>query len=237
MVRPSTLLGRFKALVFFLALIWLPSESQACRLALVLAMDVSRSVDSTEYHLQFQGLADAFRDQGVRTAIFAQGGPVAAAAFHWSGETRHAIVADWLILSEASDIDRFARQIESHQREDYGGKTAIGSAVVYARELLTRGPDCVRRVIDVSGDGYHNDGPPPIKAYGDGAFRNVTVNALVIGGLERPALKRHFENEVIHGDGAFAISTQDFTDYAAAIREKLLRELTPRDVIASAKGR
>jgi hypothetical protein len=59
----------------------------------------------------------------------------------------------------------------------------------------------------------------------------------VIGGLARPKLRQHFESEVIHGPGSFVLATQDFTDYAEAIRSKLLRELRERNVIASARGR
>ena len=233
MARLFGLSTRLKAWTLLLLILAAPSEALACRLALVLAIDVSKSVDSAEFDLQFQGLADALRDRSVRTAILSQGGPVAMAAFHWSGQERHAMVADWLLLTASDKIDRFAERIERHARKDFGGNTSIGSALTFARELLDRGPECARQVIDVSGDGYHNDGRLPLDVYEDIDFSDTTVNALAVGGLSRPQLAWHFETQVIRGRGAFVIATQSFDDYADAIRLKLIRELNPYDVIAS----
>ncbi len=235
LVRNANGIFLFRALALLVLVISVPAEAVACRLALVLAIDVSKSVDPAEYDLQSQGLANAFRDKKVRAALMGYGEPVAAAAFHWSGEGHQAMVADWLLFMKHDDIDRFAERIGRHQRSDFVQRTAIGSALTFAKDLLARGPDCAQQVIDVSGDGYQNEGLAPLEVYEDLDFSEITVNALVVGGLARPELKLHFVNEVIHGPGAFALATQSFADYADAIRQKLLRELAPRDMVASAE--
>ena len=217
-------------------LAWVPTEALACRLALVLAIDVSKSVDSEEYLLQFRGLADAFRDVEVRAAILNHREPVAAMAFEWSGEGHQAVVVDWMLFSRAPHVERFAYELENHLRTGHSQRTGLGSALQFASNLLAEGPNCSRQVIDVSGDGYNNVGAQPSAIYRTLVLSEATVNALVIGGLERPALKQYFESEVISGPGAFAIATQGFEDYADAILEKLLRELTPDDVVAKANG-
>ncbi len=231
--------GKFWAftgsLVLSVALIGMPRDAFACRLALVLAIDVSRSVNSADYALQFRGLADAFRDEQVRAAILGGGATVAASAFEWSGEGYQSLVADWSLLMTADDLDKFASRLENHSRTHLGKKTAIGSALAFGHGLLSKGPDCSRFAIDFSGDGYNNDGPAPQQVKETLNFTGITVNALVIGGLRRRELTRYFETNVIQGPGAFAIPTQGFSDFAEAIRRKLLRELKDRDVIAEAK--
>ena len=210
----------------------LPSEAIACRLGLVLAVDVSKSIDSADYTLQFSGLANAFRDKRVQEAIFATGRPVAVSAFQWSGAAHQEIVAHWSLLLSLDDIEDFAKRLDGKRRNSSGQRTAIGSALEFGQELLARGPHCSRLVIDVSGDGYNNIGPEPSQVYQAHNFSGVTVNALVIGGLVRPELTRYFEDNVIKGPGAFTISTQGFADYSDAIRRKLLRELEDHDVVA-----
>ena len=230
----------FKLRAFFgaLSLVLLPasfpSDAFACRLGLVLAIDVSRSIDSAEYALQFRGLASAFRDERIQAAILAEGRPVAVSAFQWSGTAHQEIVANWSLLLTPDDVENFAVRLEGQGRTKYGQKTAIGSALEFGHELLARVPNCSRLVMDVSGDGYNNEGPRPAYIYQVNNFSGVTVNALVIGGLVRPKLTRYFEEVVIRGSGAFAISTRGFVDYFDAIRRKLLRELKDGDVVAEA---
>lgn len=209
------------------------APAEACRLALALAIDVSRSVDGREFALQFGGLADAFRDAEVRAAILG-GEAVAVAAFEWSGAARQAVAADWTLLERAGDIDRLADRLEGHARVSAEDWTSVGAALAFARRMLARGPACARRVIDVSGDGHHNDGPLPRQVYAGQDFGGVTVNALVVTGLARPKLMAWFEREVIRGPRAFALATRDFDDYGGAIRRKLLRELTPEAQLAGA---
>ncbi len=219
-----------------LALAAAPVEASACRLALALAVDISKSVDSAEFRLQFDGLAAAFRDPEVRDAILSGPDPVAAAVFVWSGKTRQALAADWRLLTDAAAIDRLAATLAAAERTSAADWTSIGAALIYAHGLLARGPDCRRRVVDVSGDGYQNDGPSPRQAYASRDWAGVTVNALVITGLTRPRLTDYFRREVARGPGAFVEATVDFSDYAEAIRRKLLKELKPPAIVANVTG-
>ena len=210
-----------------------PASAQNCRIALVLAMDVSKSVDSAEYDLQMQGMAAAFRNQDVIDAIMHPAGPVAIVAFEWSGERHQSAIAEWSLLLDIDDIERFASAFSGNRRTAFGQQTAIGPAVAVARNLLVRGPDCFRKVIDVSGDGYHNEGPTPPEVFGRLNFEDITVNALVVGGKARPSLQYYYVQEVLHGPGAFAIGTESYSDYGEAIKAKLLRELLPHTHLAA----
>lgn len=220
-------------LIALLALLAFPARAETCRLALVLAIDTSKSVDSAEFALQFGGLALAFRDPEVRAAILSPGDPVAVAAFEWSGEAHQATVAGWTMLESPAAIDGLADTLAGRRRAYLAQWTSIGAALIHAHEVLARGPDCARRVVDVSGDGHHNDGPSPRNAYATRDFDGITVNALVVTGLQRPALADYFRREVAHGPGAFVMATEDFSDYAEAIRRKLLREMLPHEIVAT----
>lgn len=185
-----------KALTLMVLLIAGSGNALACRLALVLAIDVSKSVDSADYALQFQGLASAFRDDEVQAAILNRRDPVAVTAFEWSRAGHQAVVADWSLLVNIHHVELFALVLERHLRINRGQHTAIGSALVFSNRLFSQGPDCSRRVIDVSSDGYNNDGPAPRHVYGSHNFSDITVNALVIGGLRRPELKGASKNSL-----------------------------------------
>ncbi|MCU9849903.1 DUF1194 domain-containing protein [Defluviimonas sp. WL0024] len=211
-----------------------PDGAAACRLALVLAMDVSKSVDGRDYRLQFGGLAAALRDPDVRATILEPDEPVAITVFEWSDATHHEVIADWTLAETGADLDGIAARLDRHERTGRGRRTAVGSALEFAHAELARMPDCARQTIDLSSDGYNNRGPEPEAVYLVRDFDSTTVNALVIGGRARPELMRYYETRVIRGVGAFAIPTWDFSDYKTAIREKLLRELAPAAVVASA---
>ncbi len=213
----------------------LAAPASACRLALALALDVSSSVDPAEYALQSEGLAAALEDADVQEAILAPGGPVAMAAFEWSGRNQHVIVADWTLLRSPADIAALAARVRGTPRSYTQYPTALGAALGFGAVMLGRAPPCGRRVIDVSGDGANNDGYEPHSAYKAFEFDGVTVNALVIGGPKRPALIRYFQTMVIRGPGAFTEIAADYRDFGRAMRRKLLRELRPPLVIGDAR--
>ncbi len=233
-------LGRYhlisKPSHLLLPFLCIPGGAFACPLALVLAIDVSVSVDSTEYALELNGLAKAFRDADVQAAILSFDDPIASTAFEWSGQDHQIVISDWTFLSDADAIERVAVRFEEQLRTVYGQRTATGSAIAFAHGLLELGPECAWHTIDVSSDGYNNNGPTPGQVYNLLDFSEVTVNALVISGDSRPVLKRYFETDVIHGPGAFALGTVDYTDYSEAIRLKLLRELRQLDVATAESG-
>jgi hypothetical protein len=224
-----------------LALCALASPASAdCRLALVLALDVSASVDSTEYRLQAEGTAVALMSPAVRAAVLADA-PVALAAFLWSGAEEQVLAADWALVTDEAALQRFAGTLAGVPRPDFGGRTATGAALVRAAALLARAPACDRQVVDVSTDGIANDGVAPAAARA--LLGAVTVNALAVGGDlpfdhgtrsdEGGRLSAWLAQEVLHGPGAFVIAADDYRDFARAMARKLEREVRPLAVGAA----
>ena len=211
-----------------------------CRLALVLAMDISSSVDPLEDALQRGGLAQALRAPDVVEAILSQPDrPVALAMFEWSGRTQQDMVLPWVILQDEAAIFAASDRIATSRRSYAEFSTGIGHALRYAHDLLAQGPACDAGVIDISGDGVNNDGPAPRDTYRSLDFSTITVNALAIEvqevgtdhGLSEGAeagLAAYFRAEVIRGPAAFVEVAAGFEDVARAMRRKLLRELEIR---------
>jgi Ca-activated chloride channel family protein len=199
----------------------------ACGLELVLAMDVSRSVVDSEYDLQMNGLAAAFRDPEVIEAInWIQGGMMATVT-QWSGPEAQIQPVPWTHLTDAASVAAFAAAIGRQKRAFVASYTAVGDALFHADGLSATNPlRCKRRVIDVSGDGASNRGRPTRQMAEALAASGVIVNGLVILGAWPDPAEFYLRN-VVRGDGAFLETAANFADYANAIKRKLLRELTP----------
>lgn len=212
-------------LALLFALLWAGAAQGACRLALVLALDVSASVDAREYDLQRLGLAAALDAPDVRHAIL-QGAPghVALAVFEWSGRFQQKLHLDWTALHRPQDIDRAVLSLGRMTRSHDDAPTSVGQALGYGASLLQRGPDCTRRVIDLSGDGVNNHGYGPAEAYRHFPFRDVVVNGLVVQG-DDPEVLSFYASEVLRGPGAFLETADGFDDFREAITRKLLREI------------
>jgi len=200
-----------------------PAPASACRLALAFALDVSASVDPGEYRLQLDGLANALGDPAVRAAI-PPGGGVALAAYEWSGSRQQVMIADWTPVATQAEIDAFAETVRAHHRRHGEFPTSVGYALGYGQVLMRSAPPCLRRVIDMSGDGLSNDGFSPAAAYRHFDFTGITVNGLVIGG-EDLELISFYQFSVAHGRGAFVEVARDYADFERAMRRKLLREI------------
>lgn len=210
---------------FACAVVLLVPRADACRLALGLGFDVSRSIDAAAYEVQITGILGALFDPEVRAALLDPAGPVALAAYEWSGRREQRLMLDWTLLHGADDIDRVARALAAHGRS-FNGLTAVGSALDYGHRLLGRAPPCATQVLDIAGDGRTNEGPDPARIYARRDFGTITVNALAVGGHESGILD-YFVQEVIRGPGAFAEYAPTHDDFADAFRRKLLRELAP----------
>lgn len=196
----------------------------ACPLALVLALDVSSSVDDQEHRLQSDGLALALTDPAVIESILSQGG-IWIAAFEWSGRRNQRILIDWTHLNSLRVIGQAAARIRDARRSTNEFPTALGYALGFASVYLKKSPPgCVRRVIDVAGDGVNNEGFAPSNAYNAFDFRGVTVNGLVIKGAD-PDPEAFYREQVIHGPGSFVEIADGYEDYAEAMRRKLIREV------------
>ncbi len=195
-------------------------------LELVLAVDVSSSVDDDEYFLQIYGLAQAFRHPDVVAAIRNTGaGGVAVSLLQWSDSSKHAVAVDWTAVHDDASAASFAHQILSAPRMIVGGQTSISGAIRFAmRELANNAYEGRRKTIDISGDGRANAGAPPERARRSAAAAGITINGLAIRN-EEPFVDVYFENSVISGEAAFLIVADDYDDFAAAMIEKLIREI------------
>lgn len=220
MIFPRIVLAGF----IFLALTGISVAQSRCALTLILAIDVSSSVDDREYSLQMGGLGQALRDRDVREAIIASGG-IQVFAYEWSGRRQQVDILPWTFVNSDAAIFAAADKIESHKRGFSDRPTALGFALGYAAIRLQRAPiACSRQVIDVSGDGVNNDGFEPALAYENFVFDGVQVNGLVIAGAT-PDPVAYFREKVISGPGAFVEVATGFDDYENAMKRKLLREI------------
>ncbi|MEM1419079.1 MAG: DUF1194 domain-containing protein [Pseudomonadota bacterium] len=198
-----------------------------CRLALILALDISHSVDQEEQKLQTGGLAAALLDEEVKAAILSPGGGVAALAFEWSGLRRQHTVAHWTLLDSEDAIEAFAARIAARPVSTWGHPTALGRALAHSAWLHTQNPwDCDTKVVDVSGDGVNNEGLGPLHYRAKGVLEGLIINGLVIRNNDPDPLPQYIE-EVLHGPGAFVIDIRSYGDYLTAMKEKLIRELSP----------
>jgi len=195
-----------------------------CRLALVLALDVSSSVDPYEDRLQRRGLAAALLSPDVQAAILADPTyPVALHVFEWSGRYQQTTLLDWRLLRSPTDIADAAATLAESNRGYANFPTALGYALGHAATQLDRAPACERQTVDVSGDGRNNAGFGPQTAYRHFDFADVTVNGLAIGASE-DHLPYYYRTEVIHGPGAFVEVADGFEDFQRAMERKLIRE-------------
>ncbi|SES31479.1 Protein of unknown function [Tranquillimonas rosea] len=212
------------------ALCLAPLPAAACRLALLLALDVSSSVDPAEDALQRQGLARALRSEAVREAMFAlPAEPVALAAFEWSGRDQQAMLLTWRMIATPADLEAAAAVIGDSRRRYTQFPTALGYAMGHAARVMERAPACLFHTIDVSGDGVNNDGFPPRLAYANFPYDGVLVNGLAIAGHDA-GVETYYAEQVIRGPGAFVERADGFEDFERAMRRKLVRELGVRIV-------
>ena len=221
---------------FCLAVLAGPGAAAECRLALLLAIDVSSSVDAAEDALQRGGLAAALVAPEVEAAVFSAPLPVALAAYEWSGRYNQVPLLDWTILRERADLAAAAERIGGSRRSHNDFPTAMGYALGFGAGLFQDGPDCLFRTLDIAGDGVSNDGFPPRTAYGEFPFDGITVNGLVVNAADFEGeldLISFYEREVIRGPGAFIEVANGFADYEEAMRRKLVRELSAMAVGAA----
>ncbi|WP_146345012.1 DUF1194 domain-containing protein [Phaeobacter marinintestinus] len=220
-------------LAAFLATLASPAAAADCRLALVLALDVSSSVDPAEDALQRGGLATALISPQVEAAVFASPLPIAVAVYEWSGRYNQDLIADWRMLRSRGDLLDLARTIGTSTRSESEFPTAMGYALGYGAGLFATAPDCLFRTLDMAGDGENNEGFPPETAYREFPFADVVVNGLVVNGADFEAevtLIDYYRTQVLHGPGAFLEVAQGFDDYERAMVRKLVREMTPRAI-------
>lgn len=224
-----------RAFLLAAALGLLPTLAPACAVELILAVDTSGSIDEEEFTLQMEGMAAAFENPSLISAVEALEGGLLVTLTQWSGASRQRQVTEWFLLKDAGGMAAFATQIRQSGRDWRNYSTAIGEALKHALEVGRTAPAaCKRRVVDVSGDGVNNEGAPP-RAVADAlAAQGYTVNGLVIRG-DTPDPVKHYEINVIAGPRAFLEIARDFEDYPRAILRKLLREIEQQALISDAR--
>jgi hypothetical protein len=205
-------------------MLWALPAGAECRLALALAVDVSRSIDAADFVIQTEGLADALADRQVQAAIFRPEGKVALAIYQWSGVSHQEVIQPWVLLEAPQTLDGVIWAVRRAGRPERRQATALGEALRFGAGLMAEAPPCARHVIDVAGDGRNNEGLSVASVYDRVDFAGITVNALAIGEHEQD-VARYFRDEVIRGPGAFVEVAPQQVDYPPAIRRKLLREL------------
>lgn len=209
---------------FFLSCLFLaPAPLLACDLALVLAVDVSGSVDRAEYRTQMQGLAIALQDGIVADALVDQAAKVTL--IQWSGSSRQRQTVPWVQINSYTDVVNLSDRIANDPRVWRNFSTAIGEALGASFEALENVQDCARKVIDVSGDGVSNEGEAPQAFHPRLRVQGVIVNGLAIE-TDQTDLAAYFYENLILGEGAFVVTANGFDDYPAQIKRKLQRETT-----------
>ena len=192
-----------------------------CDTALLLAIDVSNSVDETEYRLQIDGLADALRDPDVTQALVQ--GQAAVAVLLWSGPSEQHRAILWQEVRDPSDALFLSAGVRGLPRPYVRSGTALAEAILAALDLLAEAPPCGRHVIDVSGDGVRNAGASVPPARDEALLRGVTINGIAIETLGH-GVADFFRDELVT-PGGFVMAARGHGDYRRAIREKILREL------------
>lgn len=216
------------------------SAAEDVDLLLVLAADVSRSVDQPKFQLQREGYAAAISDPRVLEAIMS--GPnrrIAVCFVEWSGQGNQKLVIDWTVISDANSARAFGDQLAEAPRS-FADRTSISGGIDFAMAQFERAPySARRRTIDVSGDGTNNAGRDVVAARDDVVRQGVTINGLVILS-ERPlpwnpehtnppgGLPKYFHDNVIGGPGSFVIVAEDFKSFGQALINKMIAEIASR---------
>ena len=201
-----------------------PAQAVPVSLELALLVDVSGSVDASEYSLQKTGYVNAFNDPAIQAAIAALTGGIAVTYIEWSGASQQAQLVGWTQITNATQAGAFASAVAGTTRA-FSGLTAPGSAINYAVPLFNNnGFEGNRLVIDVSGDGSENDGANTATARNAAQTAGITINGLAILGSES-GLQTWYENNIKTTNG-FVIAASSFADFDAAVRTKIGREIT-----------
>ena len=207
-----------------------PARAVPVDITLVLAVDCSRSIDDDEFALQIQGYASALVHPSVLKAI--QGGQrraIAVTYVQWAGPLLQAQVLPWTLISDRESAEEFSERMVAAPRNFHGGGTSLSGIIDYARPMFAKsGFEGERRVVDISGDGINNSGRQPQSARDEAVAAGIVINGLPIL-TEVPWLDDYFREYVIGGPGAFVIVATNFDAFAAAIRNKLIREIAGED--------
>jgi hypothetical protein len=213
------------------------ARAEKVDLLLVLAADVSRSIDEAEFNLQRKGYAAAMTDPRVMRAIV--GGPnhaIAITFIEWSGASDQNIVVDWTVIRDEEAAAGVAATMLSAPRS-FLGRTSISAAIDFAMERFPSAQaDSDKRIIDISGDGTNNSGRNVTEARDEALAQGATINGLaIINTQANPGyafhtqppggLPKYYQDNVIGGPGSFLLVVENFESFADAITRKMITEI------------
>lgn len=209
-----------------------PRAAEPVDLELLLALDVSRSMDPYEQELQFKGYAGAFLDQRIHEAIRSGAvGAIAVSMFIWSDYHIQETLLAWTRLASGDECIGFAQAILEAPRRIYL-YTSISGAIDHAVRQFGTTFEGTRRVIDISGDGVNNSGRPVAMARDEAVAQGIVINGLPIINdrpdpfpMRQPPLDEYYRDQVIGGAGSFIEVATGFDAFDAAVRRKMLREI------------
>jgi hypothetical protein len=246
----GVMMGRLRVLMV-LCLAWGATPARAeteVDLSLVLAVDISRSMDLEEQQLQREGYVEAFRSSFVHDAI-RKGtiGRIAVTYVEWSGPGEQTVVVPWTLIEGAAEAKGFADRLDRAQIGRVFSTSISGAIDFSVRMLQQSGVSALRQVIDISGDGPNNTGRMVTSARDDALDLGIVINGLPFmlkrptGFGDMPDLDHYFEDCVIGGPGAFLVPIRDRNQIAEATRTKIIREIaddrSPHPLVWRAQGR
>ena len=220
-----------------------PAKAMAAEpvdLLLVLAADVSRSVDEAKFQLQRDGYASALSDPRVLNVIKSGfNGRIAVSLVEWSGQGSQKVVVDWMLIDSAQAAQQFGDRLLETPRS-FADRTSISGGIESAMAQLARAPYTAKRqIIDVSGDGTNNSGRDVKDARDEALKLGITINGLVI--LSERALPwnpehtnppgglaKYYSDNVTGGPGSFVLEVHDFHTFGEAMTRKLVTEIASR---------
>ena len=226
--------------LFFAGFALVPAAARAgadVDLLLVLAADVSRSIDAAKFQLQREGYAAAISDPRVLDTIQSgHSGRIGLTFVEWSGVGAQHVVIDWTAVGDAAAAKDFGDRLIEAPRS-FADRTSISGAIEFAMSQLAQAPfNSIRRTIDISGDGTNNAGRDVSALRDDAVAKGVTINGLVIlsdnpmswnpdhtnppGGLDN-----YYRNNVVGGPGAFVMVAKNFNSFGQAIITKMIAEV------------
>jgi hypothetical protein len=211
-----------------------PAWSRDVDLALILAIDVSGSVNAERWELQRRGYQAAFKSPEVLQSILS--GPhkaIAVTMVEWSGVNHQQQVVAWTVISDELSAETFSSLMAEAPRV-YSDWTAISAALDFCAPLFRRsGVTPGRRIIDLSGDGVNNAGRPINDARDEIVAQGIIINGLPILS-DYEFLDGYYEEHVIGGVGAFMVVVKDYSSFSQAVLAKLVREIAGNEERARA---
>jgi hypothetical protein len=220
-------------LLSFILTMGAAAANERVDLELVLAIDISGSVDADEGRLQRDGYIKALNDPEVLKAIRSGiEGKIAIAYFEWSGPETKRLLLDWTLIEDEATAKAAAAKLATFPIRS-AMSTSISGAIDYAMPMYGRTFEGTRRVLDISGDGPNNAGQLIDISRENAIARGITINGVpiinnrpnVTGFPQLPDLDLYFQHCVIGGPGAFIVVAEGFESFAEAIRKKMIIEI------------